>query len=84
MFFWFTLLYHCSSLKEVRAGAWRQELMQRPWRMLLTGLFSMTCSAYFLIAKTEAHKPGAFPQVMGWVLPYQLIAGPTLQRHFLN
>jgi hypothetical protein len=22
----------CSSLKEGRAGTWRQELMQRPWR----------------------------------------------------
>jgi len=35
---------HCSSVKEVRtgtqnrAGIWRQELMQRPWRMRLTSL----------------------------------------------
>lgn len=27
------------------AGTWRQELMQRPWTVLLTGLFLMVCSA---------------------------------------
>jgi hypothetical protein len=38
-----------SSSKEVRAGTWRKELMQRPWRGLLTALLLMACSAYFLI-----------------------------------
>ena len=28
-----------------RAGTWRQELKQRPWRVLLTGLLSVICSA---------------------------------------
>jgi hypothetical protein len=27
-----TLSNLCSSLKEVRAGTWKQELVQRPWR----------------------------------------------------
>jgi hypothetical protein len=27
--------------KSHRAGTWRQELMQRPWRVLLTGLLSL-------------------------------------------
>jgi hypothetical protein len=31
-----------------RAGTWRQELMQRPWRVLLTDLHPMACSACFL------------------------------------
>jgi hypothetical protein len=31
-----------------RAGTWMQELMQRPWRVLLTGLLLMACSACFL------------------------------------
>jgi hypothetical protein len=37
-FIWLTLPYHYSSKKEVRtgikprAGTWRLELMQRPWR----------------------------------------------------
>jgi hypothetical protein len=29
-----------------RAGTWRQELMQRPWRELLTGLFSLAWLSY--------------------------------------
>jgi hypothetical protein len=29
---WLTLSYHCSSSKEVRAGTWRQKLVQRPRR----------------------------------------------------
>ena len=47
------LPHHCSSLKEVRAGTWKQELMQRPGWVLFTGLFtvlfSVACSAYCLI-----------------------------------
>ena len=31
-----------------RAGSWRQELMQRPWRVLLTNLLPMACSACFI------------------------------------
>jgi len=31
-----------------RAGTWRQELMQRPWGVLLTGLLPMACSACLL------------------------------------
>jgi hypothetical protein len=27
-----------------RTGTWRQELVCRPWRVLLTGLISMACS----------------------------------------
>jgi hypothetical protein len=30
-FIWLTQ-QRCSSLEEVRAGTWRQELIQRPWR----------------------------------------------------
>jgi hypothetical protein len=31
-----------------RIGAWKQELMQRPWRRAAYGLFPMACSACFL------------------------------------
>jgi len=31
-----------------RAGSWKQELMQRPWRVPLTGLLPLSCSAFFL------------------------------------
>lgn len=32
-----------------RAGTWKQEVMQRPQRMLLTGWLLVACLAYFLI-----------------------------------
>ena len=27
--------------EELKAGTWRQKLMQRPWRVLLTGLLNL-------------------------------------------
>ena len=60
-----TLPYHSSLSQEVRAGTWRQELMQRPWRGLLTGLLLRTCSACFL---TE-------PPAQEW--PHQQWAGTS-------
>ena len=39
-----------------RAGTWRQELMQRPWRVLLTGLLPMACSACSY--RTQDDQPG--------------------------
>jgi hypothetical protein len=39
--------YNCSSSKEVRTGTQRQELMQRPWSVLLTGLLLMAQPAFF-------------------------------------
>jgi hypothetical protein len=51
-FIWCT---HSPSVEGVRtgthrAGTWRQELMQRPWRVLLTGLLSMVYLTCFLRA----------------------------------
>ena len=48
----------------------RQELMQRPWKVLLTGLLSMACSAC-LLKKPRATSPGMALPTMGWALPYQ-------------
>jgi hypothetical protein len=66
-----TLPYHCSLSKEVRtgtqAGTWRQELMQRPWRVLLTGLLLMTCSTCFLI-EPRTTCLGVAPPTVGWAL----------------
>jgi hypothetical protein len=51
-----------------RVGTWRQELMQRPWRVLLTGLLPLTCSTYFLI-ESRTTSPGMAPPTMSWALP---------------
>lgn len=72
-----------------RAGTWKQELMQRPWRML-----SMACSDCSLI------EPGPPAQgwwhhthIKGWALlhqsliknmPYRLAYSLVLWWHFLN
>ena len=47
---------HSPSLKQVRAGTWRQELMQKPWRgaaywLALHGLLSL------LSYRTQDHQP---------------------------
>jgi len=47
--------------QELQAGTWRQELMPRPWRVLLTDLLPMACSAAFL------QNPG--PPAQGWPRP---------------
>jgi hypothetical protein len=71
-----------------RAGTWEQEMMQRPWRVLLTGLLPMACSACFVI-KPRTTSTGVAPPTMGWALlnrwliekmPYSFIS----RRHFLN
>jgi hypothetical protein len=36
-----------------RAGSWRQELMQKPWRVLLTGSWLDSLMSY----KTQDHQP---------------------------
>ena len=51
-----------------RAGSWRQELMQRPWRgatyrFALHGLFSL------LSYRTQDHQPRDGPPTMDWALP---------------
>jgi hypothetical protein len=47
-----------------RAGTWRQELMQRLWRALLTGLLPLPCSACFLI-EPRTTSPRMAPPTMG-------------------
>lgn len=70
----------------IRRGSWRQELRQRSWRMLLTDLLLMACSACSLVEPTS---PGMASPTMGWALshwsliqkmPYSWISW----RHFLN
>jgi hypothetical protein len=50
--------------KSHRAATWRQELIQRPWGMLLTGLLPLACSACFLI-ESRTTSPGMAPPKMG-------------------
>jgi len=66
-FIWLTLPYCCSSprksgleLKQVR----KQELMQRPWRDVLTGLPHLACSACSLI-EPKTTSPGMVPPTRG-------------------
>ena len=60
----------CQGRNSHRAGTWRQELMQRPWRVLLTGLLIMACSACFLI-ESSTSSPEMAPPTKGWVLLHQ-------------
>jgi hypothetical protein len=58
-----------------RAGSWRQELMRRPWRVLLAGLLS--CLLGLLSYRTQNHQPKATPTTIGWALPYQSLIKKT-------
>jgi hypothetical protein len=51
-----------------RSGSRRQELIQRPWRVLLTGLLPLACSICFLI-EPRTTSPGMAPPTRGWALP---------------
>jgi hypothetical protein len=74
-----------------RVASWRQELVQRPWRVLLTGLLLMTCSAYFHI-EPRTTSSGMVPPTMDWAhhqsftktIPYRPVYSLVLWRHFLN
>lgn len=48
----------------------RQELMRRPWRVLLTGLLLMAYSAWFLI-EPRTSSPGMAPPTVSWALSHQ-------------
>ena len=74
-----------------RAGTWRQELMQKPWRgaaywLAPHGLFSL------LSYRTRTTSPGVAPPTMGWALPCQSLIKkmfyrrlqPYIWNHFLN
>jgi hypothetical protein len=42
----------CPSLTGVRAGTWRQELMQRPWRAAAYWLAPTACSTFLMAPRT--------------------------------
>jgi hypothetical protein len=62
------ILHRSQDRNSNRVGTWG-ELMQKLWRLLLTGLLLMTCSACFLIEPMTA-SPGMAPPTMGWALPH--------------
>jgi hypothetical protein len=87
-------LPHCnSSPKEVRnlhrAGTWRQELMQRPWRGATTGSIPLACSACFLIEPRNT-SPGMAPPTIDWTFTpaplviEQMPSSWISWRHFLS
>ena len=64
-----------------RARTWRQGLMQRPWRVLLTGLLPLVCSACFLI-EPKTTSPEMAPPTMGPpTLDHQPRKCPTARSH---
>jgi hypothetical protein len=74
--FWLTFQHWCPSLKEVRTGS---QTAQEPGdrvslrghrRVLLTGLLSMACSAWYII-ESWTTSPGMEPLTMGWAFPHQ-------------
>ena len=91
-FIWLMLPHHGRKSRPNRAGAWRQELMQRPWRgaaywLALYDLLSL------LSYRTQNHSPGVATPTMGWALPHQSLVkkihyrsaySQILWRHFLN
>jgi hypothetical protein len=76
-----------------RAGTWRQELMQTPWRdaaywLASRGLHHVACSACFFI-EPRTTCPGMGPLTIGWAFPcWSLIEKKfyswILWRHLFN
>ena len=79
--------YKSSSSKAVKAGTWRQELMQRPWRCAaywlaphgLLSLLSFRCQDHQPRNGTTHNGPVP-PTSITKKIPYSQI----LRRHFLN
>ena len=75
-FIWLTLILSLLLTEGIpdrnsnRAGTWRPELMQRPWRVLLSGLVIMACSVCFLI-EPRTTRPGMAPPTIDWTLSHQ-------------
>ena len=75
-----------SRQNSTRAGTWRQELMQRPWKdaaywLAHHGLFSL------LSYRTQDHSLGMAPSTMDWALPHwcwELNSGPLEQPVLLT
>lgn len=59
-----------SSHEESEGRTWKQELMERPWRVLLTDLLFMAYSACFLIVPTQGHQPRVDTNTGIWALPH--------------
>jgi hypothetical protein len=79
VYFHLTLLG--KSGQELKAGTWRQELLQRPQRgaanwIPLHGLLSL------LSYSTRTTCPEVTPLTMHWVLPHQLAINQIPIRHF--
>ena len=96
-FIWLIRPYRYSLLKEIWTGTQTgQDPEGRSWsrdhgEVLLTSLFTMTCSAHFLI-EPRTTSPMMAPSTMGWAfsyqsliknMPYRLPYIQILWRHFL-
>ena len=59
---------HSTSLSQAKAGTCRQDLKQNHEGVLLPGLFSLACSACFLVAP-RTNWPRVAPPTVGWTPP---------------
>lgn len=59
---------HAALLREVRARTWRLQLMQRPWRSVLTGLSPACLQACLacLFIEPRTTSPRTAPPIMSW------------------
>jgi hypothetical protein len=54
-----------------RAGTWRQELMQKPWR---GAAYYLAPRSLFSLFSYRTASPGILLPTMGWVLPHQSLS----------
>lgn len=71
IYFSLCVVHHLgNSGQELKAGIWRQELKQRPWRSVTYWLLSHGLFIW-LSYGTQDHKPGVVPSRVIWSFPYQ-------------
>jgi hypothetical protein len=64
----------CQVRDSRRAGTWKLELMQKPWKgstywLAPCGLLSLLFFFFFLLLKHKTTSPGMALPTMGWALP---------------
>jgi len=67
----FTVACISWSSKAVRAGTWKQGLIQRPWSSDASWLVPHGLPACSLFYRTQDHSPGITLPTIGWALPHQ-------------
>jgi hypothetical protein len=66
-----------------KAGTWRQELMQRPWRNAAYWLAPHGL-LILLSTKPRTTSPGVVPPTMDWALPHQSLIKKIINKLACN